>query len=266
MDCHVYFHEFGTILLLQGINKFHFCICMTEWIDHEYATKFIGDALTANQFVVFVQNNWLKLLFFLLLLLSDDRICCILHVLHINVGAVIGFVLVFLSNQVFECVYFLHFFPSYVSLSRLAPAAANTLFLLCLWPFYGAFNIVHLTESLFLSRSLSFSLTLSRALSFSFPLGTAYYLTYLVLFTIHKAQINYTFVVDECIFRVRNMCGKTCWTDILAVFFFRSLFYAFNAFHFSECVCVSLSFFSLSFFRWIFSLPIFQLTPSVWGH
>lgn len=82
---------------------------------------------------------------------------------------------------------------SYVSLSSLAPAAN-------IWFSFNAYG--HYTAVDLFSRYM------------------ANYFTYLVLFTMHKAQINYTRMQRRMCFGawwVWNMCGKTCWTDNLAI-------------------------------------------------
>lgn len=90
-------------------------------------------------------------------------------------------------------VLFLFSVLSYVSLSSLAPAAN-------IWFSFNAYG--HYTAIDLFSRYM------------------ANYFTYLVLFTMHKAQINYTRMQRRMCFGawwVWNMCGKTCWTDNLAI-------------------------------------------------
>lgn len=118
----------------------------------------------------------------------------------------------FKCNSCLCCVFFSSVL-SYVSLSSLAPAAN-------IWFSFNAYG--HYTAIDLFSRYM------------------ANYFTYLVLFTMHKAQINYTQMQRRMCFGawwVWNMCGKTCWTDNLAISLSTSVFLLFHGISFQCAVC-----------------------------
>lgn len=121
---------------------------------------------------------------------------------------------------------------SYVSLSSLAAATtttANHIIQLHLWPLCALYSI------LFNS------------------LAMVNYFTYLVLFTIHKAQINYKFDVDECIFTVQHVRK-----NVLN----RHLGYVFRSFSFL-CALRWAVLALVFFFQSLSLIPNFQLTPNM---
>lgn len=174
----------------------------------------------------------------------------------IDVGAFVGFVLVLLYANI---VFLFHCFCLYVSLSSLAPAATATS-----------------TASTILFYSVVCAYGHLYICSRTFIYGLCYgqnYFTYSVLFTIHKAQINYTSdrrcicTYRTCIFRVaehvrKNVPNRHHGYGFFIFFALQSLCSFFVLCTHILCFSCALRSFRHHFDRFFFSLSLSSLLDS----